>query len=315
MVEIVSPKGFTYRSILTPVGFDILSATEEDLARYGLPSRSRSPGFAEAYSRIFGQRGKKARSIDSPLEFRPDIRCRRPENRTAIKTESGADTAIMSKNWCGAVTTAAQGMMWETLTCGFKVPRVEAPRSLPSGQTSYCAIWGGLDGAETVDVVQGGVLCTATTTSESYSAWYEWYPDPLVVVSGLQVSPGDVVLVWIVIAGTAPGDQSAIVTIYNTTADTNASYEITPPPGIVFQGDTAEWIVERPAINGVDSILANYGSVELDTCDALYTQYWYDQKAYGPGDGQLWWMYDDTYSTMISKSYLIEKYTVQCDYL
>ena len=135
------------------------------------------------------------------------------------------------------------------------------------------------------------------------------------VVPGLKVSPGDVVLVWIVIAGTVPGDQSAIVTIYNTTADTNASYEITPPPGIVFQGDTAEWIVERPAINGVDSILANYGSVELDTCDALYTQYWYDQKAYGPGDGQLWWMYDDTYSTMISKSYLIEKYTVQCDYL
>ena len=129
MVEIVSPKGFTYRSILTPVGFDILSATEEDLARYGLPSRSRSPGFAEAYSRIFGQGGKKARSIDSPLESRPDIRCRRPENRTAIKSESGADTAIMSKNWCGAVTTAAQGMMWETLTCGFKVPRVEAGRS------------------------------------------------------------------------------------------------------------------------------------------------------------------------------------------
>jgi hypothetical protein len=310
MVEIVSPKGFTYRPILTPVGFDILSATEEDLAHYGLPSRSRSPGFAEAYSKIFGQGGKKARSIDSPLEFRPDIRCRRPE-----KTESGADTAIMSTNWCGAVTTAAQGKMFETLTCGFEIPRVEAPPSLPDGQTSYCAMWGGLDGAETVDVVQGGVLCTATSAAQNYSAWYEWYPDSMVIVSGLKVSPGDVILVWIVIAGTTPGNQSAVVTIYNTTSNTDVSYTITPPPGIVFQGNTAEWVVERPAINGVNSILANYGSMTLDTCDALYSQYWYDQKAYGPGDGQLWYMYNDNYSTMISKSYLIERYTVQCAYL
>src|SRR5262245_57467698 len=107
MVEIVSPKGFTYRAILTPVGFDILSATDWELARYGLPSRSLSPRFGEAYSRIFGPGGKRARSVDSPLEFRPDIRCRRPD-----RTETGADTAIMSDNWCGAVTTAAQGMMF-----------------------------------------------------------------------------------------------------------------------------------------------------------------------------------------------------------
>jgi hypothetical protein len=286
MTEIVSPKGFTYRSILTPVGFDILAATDEELAHYGLPSRSRSPRFAEIYSQIFGPGGKRAKSIDSPLEFRPDIRCRRPESRTAIEAESGADTAIMSANWCGAVTTAAQGLMWETLTVGFSIPRVEAPYTLPAGQTSYCAIWGGLDGAETVDVVQGGVLCTATTTSQSYSAWYEWFPDSMVVVPGLTVSPGDVVLVWIVIAGTAPGDQSAVVTIYNTTAEANASYTITPPPGIVFQGNSAKWVVERPAINGVNSTLANYGSMTLDTCDALYTQYWFDQKAYGPGGGE-----------------------------
>ena len=60
MVEIVSPKGFTYRSILTPVGFDILSATEEDLARYGLPSRSRSPGFARSLQPDFWPRGEKS---------------------------------------------------------------------------------------------------------------------------------------------------------------------------------------------------------------------------------------------------------------
>jgi hypothetical protein len=44
----------------------------------------------------------------------------------------------------------------------------------------------------------------------------------------------------------------------NLTLGQAAAYAFNPPPGIAFQGDSAEWIVERPGINSGLANLTNY---------------------------------------------------------
>lgn len=91
------------------------------------------------------------------------------------------------------------------------------------------------------------------------------------VKANLSVNPGDSVMLW---AGPSLGDISKgyVAVLNETQGHTGFSLEIIPQGGTAIIGYSAEWIVERPTVNGVYSNLANYSSATLRNCWAYH--YW-----------------------------------------
>jgi hypothetical protein len=61
------------------------------------------------------------------------------------------------------------------------------------------------------------------------------------------------------------------VMMRNETQGSATAFQFSAPQGTRLVGNCAEWIVERPGINGTTSNLANYGTVEFTGADALTT--------------------------------------------
>ena len=72
------------------------------------------------------------------------------------------------------------------LSIVFKVP------TLAAGDPSAVSIWVGLDGLTTHHVIQAGVDAILTSDGEvSYTAWFEWYPNPLTYFEDFSIQKGD----------------------------------------------------------------------------------------------------------------------------
>ena len=89
-------------------------------------------------------------------------------------------TNIASTNWSGAVLTAASRESFSTVSAEWVVPTVsQVP--IKGVTTSDVSEWVGLDGYNSADVCQAGILETVQTsvhggTRISCSAFDEWYP-------------------------------------------------------------------------------------------------------------------------------------------
>jgi hypothetical protein len=124
-----------------------------------------------------------------------------------------------------------------------------------------------MDGWGTPDVVQDGTeentYTYVWTQWSSYSAWVEWYPLSEQGVN-LSVNAGDEIRAWTWV-GTSSGAWTTSGNVgwfylWNVTQNTAAAYvSVTAPSGTVFNGHQAEWVMERPGVNGSTSTLANYG--------------------------------------------------------
>src|SRR4029077_3860507 len=100
--------------------------------------------------------------------------------------------------------------------------------------------------------------------TSSYDAWIEWYPYSSQVVSNFPVNPGADIHAWTWVRDAAGHwDPAATVGwfyLWNATQNVYCSTSTGAPPGTVFNGHTAEWIMERPSVNGSVTSLAQYTS-------------------------------------------------------
>jgi len=96
--------------------------------------------------------------------------------------------------------------------------------------------------------------CSLGTTSTYYSAWYEWFPYGWTRITSLPIVPGDdlFVEVW----STTSTAGHAYFVNHNTNQYVVVNFSA--PPGFHLVGNSAEWIVERPAIGGSLATLTNY---------------------------------------------------------
>jgi hypothetical protein len=151
------------------------------------------------------------------------------------------------------------------------VPDVYPPTQ---NQWYYCGTWIGLDGDGSGDVCQAGMLCAAYQSGNAITRtiypWHEWYPSPSVEITNLPINPGDLITMLIC---TPQGAGSTTATIFfsNTTSGVSTSYTITAPSGTQLAGNSAEWVVETPLVNGVLTSMPDYGEVFFSTCEAYLT--------------------------------------------
>lgn len=150
-------------------------------------------------------------------------------------TISGADSSTCSTNWSGYADTSSSGAVTK-VTGSWTVPSI----SCPTSGTTYVAVWVGIDGYASSTVEQTGILGECNNGSPSYSAWYEFYPAAMVTITGVSVKPGDVVTASVTSLG--GGQFTTSISDANSGSATNTGTVSSA------QQNSAEWIVERPAL-------------------------------------------------------------------
>jgi len=248
--RIVFPSGVTVTLFpAPPEAFHPLRIDEDARLRYGLPRRPADSESAARWERMLGQTvrliepvfRRKAHRIHGPLLRKDD-----------------------ESNWSGAIIQAPFGSTFEFASGEWVIPAVSP--SMSSGECDI-ALWVGIDGAfkPSADVFQAGLGATVENGQPAtYFAWWEWYPEPEIQIVNFAVAPGHVMICQL----TVTSNKSGNIFLRNLTTGQAAAFQITDPNAAALLGNSAEWIVERPTVNGVFSILPDYGQVDFSSVAA-----------------------------------------------
>jgi len=268
-----------------PADFDPVAASDEELAYYGFPPRPNQFTQAKAYATWFkAMRASKVRivpQLEQTAIFHGPLKPAKVADPTAVESNpllsTQARNTSYSSNWSGYVdfsgATSYGSSSYYFLVNDFTVPVAQQAFGACTGGWDWGSAWNGIDGWGSPDVLQAGIefdaYCSGSARSSYYSAWYEWYPYGEVRIGNLPIAPGDdlFVEVW----HTSSTQGYAYLVNYNN----NQSVEIgfTAYPGYPLVGNSAEWVVERPTVNGSLANLTNY------IMDPLWDAYAYTESS------------------------------------
>jgi hypothetical protein len=269
--ETLTAKGFRIRGFgALPEGFDPLTATARQLAAQRLPRRPDAK--AEAQLQPLWERAMSRTKLWITPEFEHHEHISHgPVRLTEAARDVRADGAngsrhavsnATSTNWSGAAVFAPADKPYRFVGGQWTVPN---PNAISDG-SYYASEWVGIDGWNSGDVLQAGTETHISKiwfiTSRDVYTWWEWFPAGEVKISNLPVSPGDVMYCLIC----ADSTTHATVTFSNQSTGVGTRFDITPPSGTTLAGNVAEWIVERPSINGSVAALTDYAACYFDEC-------------------------------------------------
>jgi hypothetical protein len=240
-----------------PAGFDPVHASAAARAQYGVPPAPDALAAPKAY-----QEWKAAVMIPHdkrvPVAQQTAVFNRPNKHIATLGSLSNNVVAATSGNWSGSSVVGGTFSTIEAIIGRFVVPTAHQAFGSCTGGWDYSSQWPGIDGNGSGDVLQAGTevdaYCSGSTTNTFYSAWTEWYPAGEVRVSSPVINPGDLVQVEVWSVSTTSG--YAYFTDFSS--NTSAEYHLTAPSGTILQGNSVEWIVERPGISGGLATLTNY---------------------------------------------------------
>jgi hypothetical protein len=272
-------------AVAPPDGFNPVEASDDELSMYGFPPRPNADLEPKAYAtwakamaaskiRVFPQ-------LAQTNHFAGPTRPAVPNK--AVPHDSAAGTSN-SYNWSGIVdfsgaTSYNSNTSFYVILGQWVVPVAEQAYGACTGAWDYSVSWVGIDGWGSPDVLQAGTqsdgYCSGSTKSTYYSFWYEWFPNSWTNVTNLPVSAGDNVFVEIWNTSSTQGYAYMV----NFQTNQSATVGFSAPAGTTLVGNSAEWIVERPEINGSLATLTNYIGDYFSDCYAR-TENW---TLYDPG--------------------------------
>ena len=144
-----------------------------------------------------------------------------------------------------------------SVSASWTVPEVK-----PSENATFSGVWVGIGGYGEDTLIQTGTEQEYYNGEAVYYAWYELLPGYLVRIQSLHVRAGDRI--------------TASINLVNENASTWSIEIRDVTRGEVFNRVfvynssmlSAEWIIERPKVNGVVSTLADFGNVTFTECKA-----------------------------------------------
>jgi hypothetical protein len=258
-----------------PAGFDPITASDEELAYHGFPPRPKQSVQPKAYATwVKAMKASKLRlvpKLEQTAIFHGPLKPGKVANPTAVESDpllsTQASNTSYSSNWSGYVdlsgATSYGSSSYYWVTNDFVVPVAEVAFGTCPGGWDYGSAWSGIDGWRGIDgsgssdVLQAGIEFDAycgSGTAGYYSAWYEWYPYAEVRISSLPITAGDDI--YVEVWNTSSTQGYAYLVNYNTTQYVVIGF--TAPPGTTLVGNSAEWVVERPNVNGSPANLTNY---------------------------------------------------------
>jgi hypothetical protein len=180
----------------------------------------------------------------------------------------GTDSVEASDNWSGyTISSNADASPYVGVYGAWSVPQAYGGDG--TAAWAHSTMWVGIDGAPpTDDVVQTGsehdTLSAGWLEVSSYAVWTEWYPLLCQVVVNFPVAPGDDLHAWTQVTDDdgAPSATPSVAWFYLFDATQNLYTRVSTaiPGGVTFNGHTAEWILERPDVDGSLTGLAEYAS-------------------------------------------------------
>jgi hypothetical protein len=221
------------------------------------------------------------------------------------RTSAGSAGFAGQDIWSGAAVYAPSGQSFGWVLAEWIVSNASAP--VPGDAYIYVS-WVGLGNSS---LCQAGAGCSVNADgTTSFFLWHEWTPPAWVAINNLAVNPGDLITVLICTAGA--GSQSAMIYFSNNTSGYSTSYDILIPQGTNFLGDQAEWIVERPSVNGVPVQLPDYGQVFFSIANAgLVSGTVVNPGTVGGNNGPFDMVVN---GTTISTGAVVSQTVVQCQY-
>ncbi len=259
-----SAKIFIYSFPKPPSGFQPLAASNEELAKYGLPPRPSAGSKNEISYAAWSRAMASAKMAVTPQVMRTGRQHMRALMANTVNTTHRAGT-LYSTNWAGQTILSSAssfgGGSYAEILGEWQVPAVQQAIGSCSG-TDVSSMWVGIDGASNSnDVLQAGteadVSCSNGYYQPSYYAWFEWYPDYEYEITNFPVAPGESLLVVV----QATSATTANATFVDVQSNQYTVVGFSAPAGTKLIGNSAEWIVERPSINNTVGSLANYGLV------------------------------------------------------
>jgi Peptidase A4 family len=162
--------------------------------------------------------------------------------------------ATQSLNWSGYAAYKSG-----TTFTDVKGSWVQPTASCPSRKKQYASFWLGIDGYNSSTVEQTGTDADCNGKNNPvYYAWYEFYPNPSVQISGMTITPGDTISAEVSASGTS-------FTLTITDVTTGVTFTKTGTVSSAVK-TSAEWVAEAPALCVVQcqiQPLANFGTVNF----------------------------------------------------
>jgi hypothetical protein len=258
-----------------PEGFDPLTASDHELARYGFPRRpdpEKAPSAYTAWERTVS--GPQNRIM--PVLVRTNIRHGPVRLIGALQNQAETEdnVTITSSNWSGPVIRDDNNPFATTeIVASWNVPVARQAFGTCNGDWDYSSHWVGIDGDGSSDVFQAGTaadaFCANGNKSEKYYAWYEWYPDFEIQIANFPVAAGDEI--GVTLDNSLSNNPSTCGTVYITNVSQqfkSVSINFCAPNGTQLTGNSIEWIVERPDVNFHTATLTNYIDVPFFDTDA-----------------------------------------------
>jgi hypothetical protein len=169
------------------------------------------------------------------------------------QTAYAADAlSATSSNWAGY---AVQNGSYTGVSGTWVIPELSYSTTLASNAT-----WVGIGGRSSGDLIQAGVYEIAKSDGATYQAWYELLPDNSTPIN-LPVHPGDSISVAII---------ETSVDIWNVVITNNTSHQqFAKVVNYHSSRSSAEWIQERPMVNGAFADLSGFTPVRFSGATAV----------------------------------------------
>ena len=168
-------------------------------------------------------------------------------------TQPDGPTSLRVSQWSGYIV--ASDMQNRTpaissVSASWTVPVVKL-----SENNTFAGVWVGIGGYGEETLIQAGTEQECINGRFSYYAWYELIPNFLIRIPNLRVRPGDTITASISLVNENASTWSIEM------SDVTRSEQFKKV--VVYNSSrlTAEWIVERPKVNGTVSTLADFGNV------------------------------------------------------
>lgn len=180
---------------------------------------------------------------------------------TLIGLYTGSSTGrnLSSQDWGGYVVASDFTSPSPTVTAvtgSWIVPEVAV-----TPQDTFSAIWVGIGGLFDGTLMQAGTEQDSVGGQTSYSAWYEFLPSDAVSISEIKVSPRDQMVITIGLSNST-SSQWLIEMRDVTNGQSFSRFSFYRSSRL-----SAEWIVERPSVDGTLSTLAYFNIISFTSAN------------------------------------------------
>lgn len=169
-----------------------------------------------------------------------------------------------SSNWSGYVAATDFSGTSANGTVSYAAGSWVVPALTATTDTTYCAIWVGIDGYLSPTVEQLGTSHNWVNGAQENYAWFEMYPNGSYEITGFPVDIGDEISVRI----GYKGDSNFKLVMFNYTKGVSTVIPSSDTMSSTALRSSAEWIVEAPYAGGILP-LSDFKLVTLNNCSAV----------------------------------------------